>query len=217
MARKYDVSVTYNPYKRFTRAEINRDQFLRRETEEQYNLTGENNHKMLIDTLERLSMTSWNDQIRTVIDFGCGDLRVARFMAGKCTRMIGLDVSPFVLEAAQIKTHEYGLSNCSLKLVDEFDEENVADFLYCLQVLQHNTYEEQMQIVDKIKSLLKPGGYACIHLPKPGNKPEHQNIDTCMYFTKEAVEVLAEGFPWFEILENSIVEGREAYFLWVRK
>lgn len=215
--RKYDVSVTYNPYKQFTRAEINRDQFLRRETEEQYNLTGENNLKMLLDRFEKISKTNWNDRIRTVIDFGCGDLRVARFMAAKCTKIIGLDVSPFVLEAAQIKIHEYRLSNCSLKLVDEFDEENVADFIYCLQVLQHNTYEEQMQIVDKIASLLKPGGYACIHLPKSGNMPGHQNIDTCMSFPKEAVEALAEGFPWFEILEDSIVEGKEAYFLWVRK
>ena len=217
MAKKYDVSVTYNPYKRFTRADINRDQFLRRETEEQYNLTGEYNCKMLIDTFERLSNSNWNDQVETVIDFGCGDLRVARFMASECTRIIGLDVSPFVLEAAQMKIHEYHLSNCSLKLANEFNEENVADFIYCLQVLQHNTYEEQMQIVDKIKSLLKPGGYACIHLPKIENKPEFQNIDTCMCFTKEAVEAIGGGFIWFKIIEDSIVEGRGDYFLWVRK
>lgn len=217
MARKYDVSVIYNPYKRFTREDINRNQFLPAETEEHYNYTGEHDCKKLINTFESLTKTEWNGADKVVIDFGCGDLRVARFMASQCKKIIGLDVSPFVLEAASRKIDEYNLDNCSLKLANEFHEENVADFIYCLQVMQHNTYDEQMQIISQIKLLLKPEGYACIHLPKLENKPYYQNVDTCMCFIKDAVEAIGENFSGFEIIENPDIKGVGDYALWVRK
>lgn len=48
-----EVSVTYNPYRLFTKEEINRDQFLPSSSEEHYNNTGKNDTLKIIEGLKK--------------------------------------------------------------------------------------------------------------------------------------------------------------------
>lgn len=138
-------------------------------------------------------------------------------MAKECKNYIGVDVSPFVLESAQEKAIEYNVDNAKFVLADEFDEENVADFIYCFQVIQHNPYEEQIEIINKIKRLLKKDGVACIHLPKLENKPDYVNCSTCMCFTRSQAMELGSFFSVCELDEETLLENWGDYCLWVKR
>lgn len=208
-----EVSVKYNPYTLFTKEEINRNQFHPADSEENYNETGKGRTLQLINGYRKRT----NKELDTVVEIGCGDLRIGRFMAKECKNYIGMDISPFVLEAAQDKAIEYNVDNAKFILSDEFDEGNVADFLYCFQVIQHNPYEMQIEIINKIKKCLKPNGWACIHLPKLENKPDYENCETCMCFSKKQVMELGSYFSVCELDEETLLNDWEDYYLWVKK
>ena len=209
---KNDVSVTYNIYRTFKKEEINRDQFLPANSEEEYNSSGKTDTYQLLDRLRDFT----SNKLDLVLEYGCGDGRVARFMAKECENLICLDVSPFVLEATEEKMIEHNNYNVTYILADNFDKENIADFIYSLQVLQHNPYDEQIQIIKKIQKALKPNGIACIHLPKLENRPEYENCDTCMCFTKEQVLEFGKYFSEF-VLDDDVETQWNDYFLWCKK
>ena len=219
---KNEVTITHNMYKNVTELDVERashDLFLPVNNEAVYNETGLENANQLVSGYKLRSKKN----AKTVLEYGCGDGRIARYMANMCKKLICVDISQVVLNRAKQRLDSFSTANAEFILSDSLEDIKAIDFIYCLQVLQHNTFEEQLQIINRIKELLKPNGFACIHFPKLENKPQYVNHDTCMCFTKDQVEHYGKMFSEYEIEERDLVSGIDDYrvvndyFLWVKK
>lgn len=208
-----EYSVTRNYYRTMTEGEVCRDQFLPAETEDEYNCTGRNDCKLILEQYAKRSETP----LVKVLDFGCGDGRVARFMAKECTNLTCVDVSPHVLKLVGQKMKTYRNSNVNFILADDFNEENKYNFIYTLQVLQHCTFDDQIQLITKIKNALTEDGWALLHLPRLEARPGYINCETCMSFTQDQVDVIASYFSKSELDDRTINNDYEDYYLWVQK
>jgi len=95
-----------------------------------------------------------------VLEIGCGNGRVGTWMAPRCGRWIGADVSPRMLEhARQALSH---LPNVSLQLVNGHDlhalEDASIDVVYCTAVFMHLDEWERYRFITEAYRVLRPGG-----------------------------------------------------------
>lgn len=214
-----NVSVTYNIYKTFSRESIfngdkvNTAQFLPSDSDEHYMETGKNNANFIISAHKKKS----KKKLVNVAEIGVGDGRIATFISKYCDKLTCVDINPYVLEATKERFNKYGVTNAEFVLSDDFDEEDKFNLIYCCQVLQHNTKEGQIQIINQIKRALKPDGIAFIHLPKLENKATYVNCDTCMCFTIEQAKELGSYFSECEINEFDLIPEWDDYYLVCRK
>jgi 2-polyprenyl-3-methyl-5-hydroxy-6-metoxy-1,4-benzoquinol methylase len=221
---KYVSSVTHNLYRDLQDNNLksnSRDYFSPTETEELYNETGRVNAESLI---KEYKFRTGNKKIDSILEYGCGDGRVAQYTAKECKHMTCLDITPAVLKKAEERLINSGITNAIYQIGDEYQGSETVDFIYCLQVLQHNNEEDQFLILNKIKEALKSTGLACIHFPKFENRiGGYINHATCMCFTYEQVEFLVSPFSEYEIVTqafySSIHDANviEDYFVWVKK
>jgi cyclopropane fatty-acyl-phospholipid synthase-like methyltransferase len=196
-----------------TAGEVCRDQFLPAKSESDYNESGRSTLSILLKGYKKRS----ENKLVNVLDYGCGDGRVARFLAKECENLTCVDVSPHVLELVEKRVKTYGNNNVNFILADEFNEENKYDLIGCFQVIQHNPFDQQMEIVSKIKNALNDSGLACLHLPKLECHPEFEPCETCMRFTKDQVSFIGSNFSKFELDDITLNNENEDYFLWVQK
>lgn len=153
-------------------------------------------------------------RLTNVMDYGCGDGRVARFIALTSKKIYCTDIAKSVTSLAEHQLSQLGIKNFEFKAVDELTTSNkkdFIDFLYCYQVIQHNPPDEQKAIMQRIYNYLKPGGLACVHFAKLENKPGYINGPTCMCFTLEQVKELSSVFDNYEI-EDKIIGPAQEYF-----
>lgn len=212
-----NFSVTYNYYETVKSEDINRDIFATGVgSEENYNKLGQYHAKQLMDGFNKRSKRKLN----MIVEYGIGDTRVGKYIATECKNFIGIDVSQVILDEAKNKLYNYNMNNIDnyeLFLNINFNKNNIADFVYSLQVLQHNIYEEQIKIINHIKTILKPNAIACIHFPKIEDKPWYKNSNMCMCFTKEQVEEYGKMFNNYDIEEIEFCKNWMDYYLWVKK
>ena len=170
-----------------------RDNFLICPTEEEYWESGKVDASYFIEGAKKRIK---NLKTKTVMDYGPGDGRVARFVADACKKIYCVDIARSVVGLAEQQFKQFGIKNTEFKTVSDLTESqkaNFVDFLYSYQVIQHNPPDEQKAIVQRIYDCLKPGGLACIHFAKLENKPGYVNGPGCMCFTLEQVKELAGG------------------------
>jgi 2-polyprenyl-3-methyl-5-hydroxy-6-metoxy-1,4-benzoquinol methylase len=206
-------TIAKNWYKNLGRADVNREIYIPKISDEEYYRLGKYNATQLVEGCIQRGF----DLLDVVVDYGCGDGRVARYMSEKCVKIICADISEFVLHDAAKKLSEFNVSNAEYHLTSELKKENYADLIYTFQVIQHCNDAEQLEMVNHIKSMLKDTGIACIHMPKIEDKPFYHNNGMCMCFTKEQVEHFGKMFPSYEIEEIEFAPNWIDYYLWVRK
>lgn len=207
---KNNVSVTKNYYRDLNFNKIDKTIFLPVESEEDYNASGKSNVEDLIYKLYNFYIENLN----CVVDYGCGDGRMAQFMSEQCKKLICVDVNETILNLA--KKRLSNKNNISFIIDKDFNLDNSVDFIYCFQVIQHNPYEEQIEIINKIYKALRKNGVACIHFPKIENHPEYKNNNFCMRFSYEQIENLVKNI--FHCNYNiTIFEPREKSFEIIRK
>jgi len=126
-----------------------------------------------------------------VIDYGCGIGRIANQFAG-FGKLIGLDVcEEFVKKAGK-----------GFYTIEEFKEDNVATFIYCISVIQHNDAENRKKIVDHIHSLLHKGGQCLINFPIRGEVYKQSwFVDT---FTEEEITELFSEFSYIKMVKGNL-------------
>ena len=187
-----------------------RDSFLIRTDEESYWQSGQDDAEYIFTEAQKQGQK----QFGTVLEYGSGDGRIARFMSAKCNEFICADIAESVLNLArQQLTERFGLDNVRYSLIESLEsQENFADFVYSSQVIQHNPPHEQKQIMANIYRFLKPGGMACVYLPSLEAIPGYQNGPTCMCFTREQAEELAQAFDSYEIVLHNC-----EYLVWGKK
>jgi len=159
---------------------------------------------------------------KTVMEYGSGDGRIARFVAPCCETFYCVDIAQSVLELARKELEGTGLRNVIYALAPLIRGREFVDYIYCDQVVQHNPENEQRRIIERIHRWLRVGGRACIHLPAAESHPEYDNKKSCMMFTREQVKTLAESVDWqYEILmslkERKRPPQRYSYYIYATK
>jgi 2-polyprenyl-3-methyl-5-hydroxy-6-metoxy-1,4-benzoquinol methylase len=119
--------------------------------------------------LARLKGLGWDTpEHGRALDFGCGVGRLARPLASRFERVIGVDVAEEML-AEGLAIH-WELERVELRLHAELKPlifiDSSFDFVVCLQVLQHQPNERQVRWwLHELLRVLKPGGRLVFQLP----------------------------------------------------
>jgi 2-polyprenyl-3-methyl-5-hydroxy-6-metoxy-1,4-benzoquinol methylase len=103
---------------------------------------------------------------RTVLDFGCGVGRLLIPFAKVFEEVVGLDVSPSMLQEARRNCDEQGLRN--VRLLDSDDSLSTLtgsfDLIHSCIVFQHIPSERGRSIFSKLLQHLRPGGVGAMQL-----------------------------------------------------
>jgi SAM-dependent methyltransferase len=103
---------------------------------------------------------------KTVLDFGCGVGRLIIPFAKIVEEVVGLDVSPSMLEEARRNCDERGLRN--VRLLDSDDTLSTVtgsfDLVHSCIVFQHIPAERGRAIFSRLLQHLRPGGVGAIQL-----------------------------------------------------
>ncbi|HEY0401059.1 MAG TPA: class I SAM-dependent methyltransferase [Blastococcus sp.] len=105
--------------------------------------------------------TTWD----RVLDFGCGAGRLSQALAGHADEVVGLDVSPPMLETARALDRSDG--RCSFVLGEDPDlrafPDGSFDLVYTERVLQHLPRPVLENYLAEFVRVLRPGGVAYLH------------------------------------------------------
>lgn len=150
--------------------------------------------------LESQRLFYWFDSASTVVDYGCGPGRVLKYVARRAGRAIGVDLTPDFLVKA--KSYVDG-GAAEFYSPDELRESGIADFVYCLLVLQHNDAPHRNRIVEHIHSLLKVGGVALLQFPR-AESTYYKEIPFVHKFTRVEVEGYGNMFSRFQVRTGNL-------------
>lgn len=100
------------------------------------------------------------------LDFGCGVGRLAIPLAQRFKSVVGVDVSPSMLQEAKINAQRMGVDNLRLyeNLTEVPDERGTFSFVNTFIVLQHIDPRRGQKIIAQLLTLLSSGGCGAIHL-----------------------------------------------------
>jgi SAM-dependent methyltransferase len=100
------------------------------------------------------------------LDFGCGVGRLLVPLAGIAEEVVGLDVSPSMLEEARRNCDDRQLGNVRFLLSDDDLSAltDTFDLICSFIVFQHIPVQRGRAIFDKLLRHLRPGGVGAIHL-----------------------------------------------------
>jgi 2-polyprenyl-3-methyl-5-hydroxy-6-metoxy-1,4-benzoquinol methylase len=98
----------------------------------------------------------------TALDYGCGVGRLTRRLADRFQKVIGVDVSPGMLEEARRNLSEYG--NVTLERAGSASSTSL-DFVLSKIVFQHIPTSEGFRILELLAGRLSPGGVGILDLP----------------------------------------------------
>ena len=151
--------------------------------------------------LEAQRLYYFFDSNSTIIDYGCGVGRVLKYSAANCKKAIGLDISEdFIIKAKNSIDDQ----KVVFYTTDKFKNREVADFVYCLMVMQHNDRCNRARIVKHIFDLLKPRGKALIQFPQVASD-YYQETDFVHKFTKEEVAQYGKVFSHYKIISGNLI------------
>lgn len=100
------------------------------------------------------------------LDFGCGVGRLLVPLSKLCAEVVGVDVSPRMLEVCADHLGRFGVSNVSLVRGDDdlAAVEGKFDFVNSYIVMQHIPPRRGFHLLERLMQLLKPGGSISIQL-----------------------------------------------------
>lgn len=90
------------------------------------------------------------------LDIGCGAGRWTRFLSEHGYQAVGLDLQPALIQAAR---RRYSHIDFLCTSVQEYSPEEPFDLVSSVEVLQHNPFEEQLDVIRKLRESLRDGGY----------------------------------------------------------
>jgi len=103
----------------------------------------------------------------TLVDVGCGACQITTHLAAYFDRVLGIDFSPTMLEAAQRRIDELAVHNIELMLGTmqqfPFPIRN-ADVVLSYGVCQYLSLADLRQHLDQVDNVLSPAGTACLAL-----------------------------------------------------
>jgi SAM-dependent methyltransferase len=98
------------------------------------------------------------------IDFGCGVGRIVIPLAKRCKKVIGVDVSPSMIEEAKRNCAFFNIKN--VDFADDLSKiEHQADFINTALVLQHIETKRGMNLIEDLIRKLRPSGLFVFQVP----------------------------------------------------
>jgi 2-polyprenyl-3-methyl-5-hydroxy-6-metoxy-1,4-benzoquinol methylase len=103
---------------------------------------------------------------KRVLEFGCGVGRLLVPFAGVAQEVVGLDVSPSMLQEAKRNCEERGATNVTLLLSDDTlsSLSSGFDLIHSVIVFQHIPIERGRLIFSQLLQRLNPGGVGAVQL-----------------------------------------------------
>jgi SAM-dependent methyltransferase len=117
---------------------------------------------------------------KTILDFGCGVGRTLIPFAGLATQVLGLDISPSMLQEARRNCDERKLTNVSLALSDDSISSltDHFDLIHSFIVFQHIAPARGKTIFTNLLAHLAPGAMAAVHFSYGKNRPESASANS---------------------------------------
>lgn len=146
----------------------------------------------------------------SVFEIGCGHGPFLHFLKSKgFTSASGCDLSPEQVEIAKLN----GL-NAELADAKDFLSGKTADVIVAIDLLEHCTKNEAVELLQMVKAVLKPGGIALFRVPNAGADFAGQYIfgdfTHELFLTDNSAQqlFLASGFSHVTILPSDVsVDG----------
>ncbi len=135
--------------------------------ESEFFATGVREVERYFDIVVRLTAEQRTEPLRLVraLDFGCGVGRLTQALAGLYREVVGVDISPTMLEQARKYNQRDGVS---FDLNDPPDLSFLCsgsfDFILSLITLQHDEPQYQLGYLQQFMRLLRPGGVAAFQM-----------------------------------------------------
>lgn len=188
--------------------------FGREITEEQFEETSIEDFKKLIH--EDDLIVKDNDGIW--LDLGCGNGRITKWMAYRCKRVYGVDISGEMIRLANERMKGYTRQNITFFENDGehiLAPDNTFDFVFSYLVFQHiKTYHMIVNNFVEIARTLKPGGIFKVLLRKKQEPLKWWNggqaVD--MVFCKELAKQIG-----LEIIKTDYDDQDYTFWLWLKK
>jgi SAM-dependent methyltransferase len=106
-------------------------------------------------------------RLERALDFGCGVGRLAIPLARRVPQVIGVDVTPRMVELARQNAERFGVGNVAFQVTgDRFDEEVPGEFdlVNTLIVLQHIPPERGLKVFERLILKTRIGGVFSLQL-----------------------------------------------------
>ena len=106
-----------------------------------------------------------NVQGKTVLDLGCGSGESIPVLQTRGAYVVGVDLSPDLIEVANERLHAHGIATATLRVGSAYETGLATasvDVVFCMSLLHHLEIPRAMT---EIKRVLRPGGYAIVKEP----------------------------------------------------
>jgi len=155
--------------------------------------TGEEHIEHVFKTVRHVVTPDFSP--RRALDFGCGVGRLVLPLASRCDEVVGVDVSPSMLEEARINCDERQLKNVDFALSsDDLSKlEGTFDFIHSFIVFQHIPVDRGLAIAEQLLKRLEPNGVGVLHFTY-GNEQQAQTL-------KRQIK----RFPFVQMIRNIIL------------
>ncbi|MDM5332116.1 class I SAM-dependent methyltransferase [Ureibacillus composti] len=143
-----------------------------------------------------------------ILDFGCGSGRDSKAFIEKGYQVTAMDGST---EMCKVASHYIG-QEVICKKFHELDEQNKYDAIWACASILHVPSVELPNMIEKMATALKPGGYFYVSFKYGGYEGE-KNGRYFTNLTEETFESLLDPFQQLKIIEMSVTsdvrEGRQ--------
>jgi SAM-dependent methyltransferase len=150
----YWAVLTNSRFRAASMSQADRDDFFRR---------GERHIVAVFASCETRRAAPWSPQ--RALDFGCGVGRLLPALARRCAAVVGVDVSPSMLEEARANCRRLAISNVELTRAtgDPGELDGGFDLIHSVIVFQHIAPERGERILATLCDKLASGGLAVLH------------------------------------------------------
>lgn len=145
----------------------------------------------------------------TILDFGCGDGRVAIPLHHRGYEVIGVDSSTRMVTALTRNEPKIrGIVTTSADLAERLPKR--PDVVICLAVLIHHSYDDGEEIITRLREVTRPGGLLILDWPTNPTPYERRTWIEVTTWSPQAQQAVADrldirrvnrGLPWptFEV------------------
>lgn len=171
----------------------------------QFFATGEADVAWLLELAARVDQQS----LRTVsaLDFGCGVGRLTLALTGRFEHVVGVDVSPTMIELADRHREMARIANAEFVTVQQARATpELFDFICSLIVFQHIPAPVGYELIEWLLRKTKPGGIAALHVvcSRPGGwfRRVARRLRSRVYVVHRAIQTIrreAIRLPYMEV------------------
>ena len=144
--------------------------------------------------MQKVEQLSPGLPLHTAVEFGCGVGRLAIPLAKRFRKVIGVDISPEMLNESRQNCSRFGVSNAEFVLSDDLLSlvPSEVQLVHSCKVLQHIPLKRGFAICKRLVDRLAPGGMCALHV----------TIERDLPFAKKLAYSAKHSFPASRYLLN---------------